>query len=281
MNITKIARKLNKIINPKKPTIAIIRLNGVIGKVGYSSGLSLEAIKHVERVKKIKNLKAIALLINSPGGSPVQSELIAKKISNLAEPKNKKGKRIPIYSFCEDVAASGGYWLACIGDEIYASNSSIIGSIGVISQGFGFTEAIKKLGIERRVYTQGKNKSVLDPFSDTKEEDLEIIKDIQKDIHESFIDYVKTRRIKKLKNSDDVFTGKFWSGKQAKSLGLIDDIGYYEEVLKDKFGKKIEFKIISAKQGFLQRKFSSAINSAIDIFSIRFREILHEEKYKL
>ena len=138
-----------KIFKSKKSTIAVIKLQGVIGKVGLSKGLTIEGIKHVEKIKKFKKLDAIILLINSPGGSPVQSEMIAKKITSLAIKKD--GSKIPIYSFCEDVAASGGYWLACIGDEIYSSSYYIIGSIGVISQGFGFVDANKKLGIERRV----------------------------------------------------------------------------------------------------------------------------------
>lgn len=267
-----------KIFKSKKSTIAVIKLQGVIGKVGLSKGLTIEGIKHVEKIKKFKKLDAIILLINSPGGSPVQSEMIAKKITSLA--LKKDGSKIPIYSFCEDVAASGGYWLACIGDEIYSSSSSIIGSIGVISQGFGFVDAIKKLGIERRVYTQGENKSVLDPFSKTKKEDIEIIKEIQGDIHQEFINYVKNKRGKKLNNNQDVFTGKFWSGNKALELGLIDGIGYYEEIIKEKFGEKVEFKELSAKQGFIQKKLSAMVANIANNFILDVAEAKMNSKYK-
>lgn len=269
---TKISKKLKE----KKTTIAVIKLKGVIGKVGFNQGLTLDSLKHIEQINKIKKLSAIIVIINSPGGSPVQSDLIAKKITNIAQ-----DKKVPIYSFCEDVAASGGYWLACMGQEIYALESSIIGSIGVISQGFGFTEAIKKLGIERRVHTQGENKSVMDPFSQEKKEDITLIKNIQKDIHESFINHVKNNRGKKLQQSEKLFTGKFWSGKQALKLGLIDQIGFYEDIMKKKYGKKINFKLIEAKQGFLQRKFANSFSNILQNFLGNFREILHEEKYKL
>ncbi len=245
----------------KGGNIAIVRLSGVIGKVSFSSGLSLSGLKYLEKIAKIKNLKAIALLINSPGGSPVQSELISKKIKAIA--KKHKDKPV-ILSFCEDVAASGGYWLACIGQEIYASSSSIVGSIGVVSQGFGFSKAIKKLGIERRVHTQGDNKSILDPFSEEKEKDIELIKNIQKDIHQTFIDYVKLARGKKIKLADkDVFNGKIFSGSKAKEIGLIDDIGFFEEVLYKKYGTKVKFKEISVPKSFLQRKFSAMIESIL------------------
>ena len=156
-----------------KPTIAILNLTGVIGRMSaMKSGLSLDSLNQlIEKAFKIKNLTAVCLTINSPGGSPVQSELIAKRIRTLATEK-----KIPIYSFVEDYAASGGYWLACAGDQIYASASSIIGSIGVISAGFGFTDAIRKLGVERRVYSEGRNKSILDPFMPVQKEDIDIIK---------------------------------------------------------------------------------------------------------
>ena len=259
--------------------MAVVKLNGVIGKVGFNQGISLDSIKYLKKITKIKNLKCLALVINSPGGSPVQSELISKKITSIA---NDYKTKLPIISFCEDVAASGGYWLACTGSEIYASNSSIVGSIGVISQSFGFTDTIKKLGIERRVLTQGDNKSVLDPFSKLKDEDIKLVGEIQKDIHQSFIDHVKQNRKNKLKSSDkELFNGKFWSGKQAKSIGLIDDIGYYEEILKKKFGKKTIFKHISPQKSFLQKKFSCFINSLFNEISIKIDETLINNKYKL
>jgi len=279
-----LSAKLHKIFKCKrKPTVAVIRLNGVIGKVSnFSNGLTLESLAFTDKIKKIPNLAAIALIINSPGGSPVQSELISKKIRSLAE--NKKGKPIPIISFCEDVAASGGYWLALTGDEIYASNSSIIGSIGVISSGFGFQEAIKKLGIERRVYSQGKNKSVLDPFTKSKAEDVELIKTIQKDIHGSFIDFAKERRKDKITAKDDeVFNGRFWSGKEAKTLGLIDNIGFYEEVLKERYGKDVILKNIEGSKGFFRKKLAANLQiSAMKTIANDFiEEISHWSRYKL
>ena len=273
--ICKITKKLKK----QHPVVAVARLNGVIGKVSMSQGMTLNSIKYVDKISKINNLKAIILIINSPGGSPVQSELISKKITSVAKSYNKD---LPIITFCEDVAASGGYWLACMGDEIYASNSSIIGSIGVISQGFGFVETIKKLGIERRIYTQGKNKSVLDPFSEIKKSDLEIISHIQKDVHQSFIDYVRSQRKTKLQAKDDeIFNGKFWSGKQAKQLGLIDGIGYYEDIIKDKFGPKTIFKEVSSPKGFLQKKLSTLVNLFSNEISVKIDEAIISSKFKL
>jgi signal peptide peptidase SppA len=268
--------KLKKKIFSNKSVVAVVKLKGVIGKVGYNQGLTIDSLKHVEQIKKIKNLNAIILLINSPGGSPVQSELISKKLTNIAQ-----DKKVPIYSFCEDVAASGGYWLACMGEEIYASDSSIIGSIGVISQGFGFTDAIKKIGIERRIHTQGENKSVLDPFSKEKKEDIELIKNIQKDIHDSFIQHVKKQRNNKLNHEENLFTGKFWSGKQALKLGLIDRIGFYEDIIKEKYGDKVNYKFIEAKQGFLQKKISASCANIVQNIYGNLRELLHEEKYKI
>jgi signal peptide peptidase SppA len=284
-------KKLKRIFSlNKKKQIAVIRLSGVIGKMGRtSSGMSLENLKHLDDLKKIKNLQAIALLINSPGGSPVQSELICKKIQNLAKEYNQKTKKkLPIYAFCEDVAASGGYFLACCADKIYASNSSIIGSIGVISSGFGFNETIKKLGIERRIHTQGKNKAILDPFSPEKKEDIAIISTIQKDIHDEFINIVKNSRKTKLTGKDsDIFNGKFWSGKEALKLGLIDEIGYFEDVLKEEYGDKINFKYLTQPKGFFQKKFnlsSSQDNMAQKItseISSQISEFLSWRKFDL
>jgi len=277
--VKNIIATLKKHLNKKQPVVAVVKLNGVIGKVSINQGMTLNSLKHLDKISKIKNLKAIALVINSPGGSPVQSELISNKISMIA--KSYK-TTLPIITFCEDVAASGGYWLACTGQEIYASNSSIIGSIGVISQSFGFVETIKKLGIERRVYTQGKNKSILDPFSDIKKDDLNIINTIQKDVHESFITFVKESRKGKLKSKDEeIFNGKFWSGKQAVKLGLIDGIGFYENTLKEKYGKKVTLKDISSPKGFIQKRISALVNMISNEISIKIDEILVNSKFKL
>ncbi|XVN42822.1 MAG: S49 family peptidase [Candidatus Rickettsia vulgarisii] len=242
-------------IGPKEPVIAVLHLNGVIGKVSaVKSGLCIESLNDlIERAFAVKNLTAVCLTINSPGGSPVQSDLIAKRIRSLA-----KENEIPVYSFIEDMAASGGYWLACIGDKIYASRSSIIGSIGVISAGFGFNEAIKKLGIERRVYAEGKNKSILDPFQPAQEEDVKIIKHLQKQVHENFIDYVKERRAGKLTQEDNIlFNGKFWAGQTAVDYGLIDGIDDMYNFINQKYGKAT-IKHISAKQSWIKKNLGMA-----------------------
>jgi signal peptide peptidase SppA len=254
-----------------KPIIAVLRLSGVIGKVSsLKSGLTIESLNElIEKAFEIKNLEALCLVINSPGGSPVQSELIAKRIMALA-----KEKKIPVYSFVEDVAASGGYWLACIGDKIYASKSSIIGSIGVISSSFGFPAAIDKLGIERRVYTEGKNKSILDPFRPVQEEDIKIIKHLQRRIHENFINYVKERRVGKLTQDDDIlFNGEFWSGETAVDFGLIDGINDMYSFIQEKYGDAT-IKYINAKQSWIKKKFGMVRNEVIQEFSDTFIETL-------
>ena len=236
-----------------KPVVAVLRLEGVVGKVSaMKSGLTLCSLnKLIEKMFKIERLKAVCLAINSPGGSPVQSELIANRIIELA-----KEKDIAVYSFIEDVAASGGYWLACAGDKIFANRSSIVGSIGVIAAGFGFHEAIEKLGIQRRVYTQGNNKSVLDPFQPEKESDVKIIKKIQKDIHNHFIDTVKERRGGKITQTDEViFNGEFWSGQIAADFGLVDGIDDLYSFIQEKFGDEVKIEYIEQKQSWFKKRF--------------------------
>ena len=247
-----------------KPVVAVLRLSGVIDKVSsIKSGLTIESLHElIDKAFGIKNLEALCLSINSPGGSPVQSELISNRIRLLAQ-ENK----IPVYSFIEDVAASGGYWLACIGDQIYASRSSIIGSIGVVSASFGFPAAINKLGIERRVYTEGKNKSILDPFQPVQERDVKIIKQLQKQIHGHFIDYVKERRIGKLTQEDDIlFNGEFWSGKTAADFSLIDGIDDMYSFIKKKYGD-VTIKYIANKQSWLKKKLGMVKQDVIQEFS--------------
>ena len=177
---------------------------------------------------------------------------------------NAKKKKKKVIAFVEDVAASGGYWLACAADEIYIDHNSIVGSIGVISPGFGFVNLLKKIGIERRVYTSGKSKSFLDPFKQEKPEDIKRLKDIQEQIHENFIKYVKERRGKRLKKTKDkeLFSGLFWVGQKAVELGLADGIGHLHETLKNKYGEKTKIKIIEPKKSFIQRKLSSQISSS-------------------
>tara|TARA_B100000963_G_scaffold318462_1_gene299600 strand:- start:3087 stop:3911 length:825 start_codon:yes stop_codon:yes gene_type:complete len=239
----------------KKPIVAILKLSGIIsseGRIGSKGALNLNDLSDsLTKAFSYKNVKAIALLINSPGGSPVQSSLISTRIRELA-----KEKEMPVYCFVEDLAASGGYWISCAADQIFAIESSIIGSIGVISSSFGAVEAIKKIGIERRVYTQGKNKGLLDPFLPEKKEDINQIKTIQKDLHLQFITWVKKRRGKRLKGSDDeLFNAGIWSGASAEKLGLIDGIGDYYTVMKSKFGKEVKFKDFTKKQSWFKQKF--------------------------
>ncbi len=248
---------LKKIFKRSK-VIPVVRLSGVIGSAGQfgGGGLTDENLKQVlEKAFATPKIKAVALLINSPGGSPTQSSLIAARIQRLALEKNVK-----VFAFCEDVAASGGYWLACSADEIFADENSIIGSIGVISAGFGFHEFIKRQGIERRVYTAGEDKSILDPFRPEKTEDIEKLKNIQIAIHQNFIKYVELRRGKKIKK-DEVCTGEFWSAEKSAGLGLIDGIGHLEPVMKERYGESIEFKLISRRKPLFARLSRSMINS--------------------
>jgi signal peptide peptidase SppA len=245
-------RFLPKRFRNPKPVVAIVRLGGVIGSgTPLRPGLTLNGVDSVlEAAFKLKHAKAVALEINSPGGSPVQSNLIYTRIRALA-----KEHELPVYAFCEDVAASGGYWLACAGDEIYADSNSIIGSIGVISAGFGFTELIKKIGVERRVYTAGENKNLMDPFKAENASDIKRIKSLQKDIHESFKALVIASRGDALKGTEKkLFTGEFWTGAKAFELGLIDGLGDMRGVMREKYGDEVNLKLVGAKQGWLKRR---------------------------
>lgn len=232
------------------PVVSVLPLDGVIGSSSrFSEALNLAGVeKRIEAAFDGFGVKAVALAINSPGGSPVQSELIMRKIRRLSEEKE-----IPVYAFAEDVAASGGYMLSLAGEEIYASTASIVGSIGVISAGFGFDKAIEKVGVDRRVYTAGENKSILDPFQPEKEEDVKMLKEIQKEIHTFFKDIVKERRGDKLKGTQKVmFSGKFWTGLEAEKLGLIDGIGDLQTVMKEKLGEKTKFNRIEGEKSFIK-----------------------------
>jgi len=246
----------------KKTIIPHVRLSGVIGNAGrFNKGMDLVGQQDIlKKAFSIKKIKYVAISINSPGGSPVQSHLIYSYIRQLA---NKK--KIKVLIFAEDVAASGGYLISCAGDEIYANSSSIIGSIGVISASFGFKELIKKMGIERRIYTAGKNKSTLDPFVDEKEEDVKRLKDIQLELHADFIKVVKTSRGKKLKDSEknNIFTGEFWTGASALKLGLIDGIGNADQILKEKFGEEVIIKKFEKQKGWLERKLSASVEGQL------------------
>ena len=232
-----------------RPTVPVLRLNGPIGMATpLRPGLSIASLSApIERAFSMSKLPAVALVINSPGGSPVQSSLILKRIRQLAEEKNKK-----VFVFCEDVAASGGYYLAIAGDEIYADTSSIVGSIGVIAAGFGFDKAIEKIGVDRRVYTSGTLKSTLDAFQPENAKDVERIKLIQKDIHDAFIGVVKDRRAGKLAAADsELFSGAFWSARKALEFGLIDGVSDIRSKMRELYGDKVRLKIVPTGGGGL------------------------------
>ena len=251
----------------KKTVIPHVRLTGVIGAAGkFKQGIDLAGQRNIlKKAFSVKKAKHVAISINSPGGSPVQSHLIYSYIKQLAK-KNK----IKVIIFAEDVAASGGYLISCAGDEIYANSSSIIGSIGVIYSSFGFTELIKKIGVERRVHTAGKNKSTLDPFLDEKEEDINRLKNIQLELHQDFIDVVEESRGSKLNKNVgiELFSGEFWTGKKAKELGLIDGLGNADQILREKFGDEVEIKKFGKPKGWLAKKLSSSQDHADKLISI-------------
>lgn len=220
---------------PPLPTVAVIRLEGVIGTRGQRALNLRRYAGAIERAFGLRGLKAVALAINSPGGSPAQSALLYRRIRQLAAER-----RVPVLAFTEDVAASGGYWLALAADEIYAEDTSLVGSIGVVTAGFGFVDAIAKLGVERRLFTAGENKSLLDPFLPERDGDIVRLKTLQQDLHDSFKDLVRERRGAKLKAEEAVvFSGEVFSGRRALGLGLVDGIGELRGVMRGMFGEKV------------------------------------------
>ncbi len=240
-------------LRPSVPLVAVLRLSGVIGQVGpLRTGLSLQRrAGQIERAFSLPGVKAVALSINSPGGSPVQSSLIAKRIRQLATEK-----KVPVVAFAEDVAASGGYWLACAADEIYADASSIVGSIGVIAASFGFAELIARVGVERRIYTAGARKSVLDPFRPENPDDVERIKAVQAEIHTGFQAWVKERRGDRLRaGSDELFSGEFWTGNRALELGLIDGLDDLRSAMRRRFGDDVRLRVVGGDRSWLRRRF--------------------------
>lgn len=241
------------------PTVSVLRLQGIIASGGPGRLNDATLAPLIERAFRKGKPRAVALVLNSPGGSPVQSSLIASRIRRLSDEKN-----VPVIAFIEDVAASGGYWLASAADEIIADPNSIVGSIGVISAGFGFDQFIAKHGIERRVYTAGKSKSMLDPFRPEQPEDVARLRDLQDSIHEAFINQVKARRGDKLAQNDDLFTGAIWVGEKAKEVGLIDGIGHLVPIMKDRFGKSTRFVTYKQKRPFLSRFGASLAATVLD-----------------
>jgi serine protease SohB len=244
----------------RRPLVPVVRLSGAIGmNMPLMSSMSLVSVsKQLDKAFAYRRAAAIALIVNSPGGAPTQSHLIHRRIRQLAE-KNKK----KVIVFVEDVAASGGYMIACAGDEIIADNYSIVGSIGVVSASFGFEKMLKKLGIERRVYTAGDSKRQLDAFLPEKPEDIRRLKSLQEKIHADFIALVKRSRGKRLKGTDKtLFNGEYWLGEQAMQHGLIDGIGDLRSTLQKRFGKHVLTPLIAPPSGFLARRIpgmSSAI----------------------
>ncbi len=240
-----------KSIRHPPPVVAVLNLHGAIGlPSGVRRGLSLATVAPViERVFETKHLHAAAVVVNSPGGSPVQSHLIFKRILDLAREKD-----VPVFTFVEDAAASGGYWLALAGDEIYADESSIIGSIGVVSASFGFTAMIRKLGVDRRIHTSGSRKAMLDPFRAENRDDVDHLKDIQVEVHEAFIRAVRDRRGDRLKDhNNDLFSGAFWTGHGALERGLIDGFGELRQVMRDRFGVNVRFRSVEMRRNWRQR----------------------------
>ena len=231
------------------PVVPVLRLSGTIGMATpLRPGLSIAALAGpIEKAFSMSKVGAVAVMINSPGGSPVQSSLILKRLRQLADEKKKK-----IYVFCEDVAASGGYYIALAGDQIFADASSIVGSIGVISASFGLDRAIERLSIDRRVYTSGEHKGTLDMFQPEKPDDVERLKSIQRDVHDVFIGVVKERRAGRLKGLDgELFTGAFWSAPRAMEFGLIDGISDVRTKMRELYGPEVRLKVVPLECGGL------------------------------
>lgn len=238
---------LQRLIGRGRTVIPVVRLHGVIAAEQRQGRLNIATVAPLlKRAFAIKSAPVVAIVVNSPGGSPVQSRLIAKRIRDLADQHHK-----PVLVFVEDAAASGGYFIAVAGDEIIVDPSSIVGSIGVIMAGFGFVGTLQKLGIERRVHTAGNNKSTLDPFLPEKATDVERIKQFEIDIHNVFIDVVKSRRGARLKGADEtLFTGEWWTGIRAVDLGLADALGDMHETLTTRYGRHIVLKVIEPKRSW-------------------------------
>jgi signal peptide peptidase SppA len=235
----------------RKDVVAVVKLHGVITPTPSPlarGSINLAAVESaLTRAFAHDRLKAVALQINSPGGAPTQSGLVAERIRQLADEK-----KVPVLAFAEDVAASGGYWLACAADEIYAHRTSMVGSIGVVSGGFGFTGLLERFGIERRLHTAGTNKARLDPFSPEKPEDVEWLKKMHSQLHELFVDWVTERRGDRLSGSEDLFTGDVWLGARAVELGLIDGVGSLRQVITERY-PDAEISVAEPKKALLAR----------------------------
>jgi signal peptide peptidase SppA len=227
------------------PVVPVVRFDGVIAPRQWRGSVSLASHSAaLDKAFKTKRAVAIAIVVNSPGGSPVQSALLFRRIRQLADEK-----RVPVFAFAEDVAASGGYWLALAGDEVYAEETSLVGSIGVVSSGFGFTRLIDRLGIDRRLHTAGENKSLLDPFLPEQERDVERLTALQEDIHGAFKDHVRRRRTGKIDAADEtLFSGEVMTGRMALSKGMIDGIGDLRTVMRARFGDRVKLVPIASER---------------------------------
>jgi signal peptide peptidase SppA len=253
MSVTeKLAARLPMSRGTTKPVVAVVKLHGVI--TPSPSPLAARGTININTVEQAltkafdhDRLKAVAVAVNSPGGAPTQSALVAERIRELAD-----RKKVPVIAFCEDVAASGGYWLACAADEIYAHSSSLVGSIGVVTAGFGLNGLLERFGVERRVYTAGAHKVRLDPFQQEKDEDVEWLKGLQAQLHEQFVSWVKSRRGDRISDGDDLFTGEVWTGAKAKELGLIDGVGNLRAVLSERY-PDAEITVAEPKRALLAR----------------------------
>jgi signal peptide peptidase SppA len=264
------------------PVVPVVRLSGVIasasGLLG-SRALSIESVAPLlKRAFDMKGAKAVALSINSPGGSPVQSALIGQRIRLLAKEKDLK-----VIAFVEDVAASGGYWLACAADEIVGDPNSIVGSIGVISAGFGFQDLISRIGVERRVHTSGERKAMLDPFRPEKPDDVERLHRLQAEIHEGFKDWVRQRRAGKLAADEaTLFSGEFWTGRRGLALGLVDGLGELRTTLQARYGEKVHLPVIGPRRRLLSRfGLQSPIDGIGPATLAAIEERLHWQRYGL
>jgi signal peptide peptidase SppA len=229
----------------RPPVVPVLRFDGVIAPRQWRGALSIAShAAALDRAFAIKRAVAVAIIVNSPGGSPVQSSLLYRRIRALAEEK-----RLPVFAFAEDVAASGGYWLTLAGDEVWAEETSIIGSIGVVSSGFGFTRLIDRIGIDRRLHTAGENKSLLDPFLPEQERDIERLTALQQDIHAAFKEHVKRRRAGKIDAADEtLFSGEVMTGRMALAKGLIDGIGDLRSVMRARFGERVRLVPIASER---------------------------------
>ncbi|MGZ9809412.1 S49 family peptidase [Pseudoroseicyclus sp. H15] len=255
----------NRFFGASRPTVAIIRLEGAISSAGPRAGLSDHGLApQIEKAFRRGKPAAVALAINCPGGSAAQSSLIASRIRRLSEEK-----KVPVFAFCEDVAASGGYWLACAADEIFVDDTSMVGSIGVIAASFGLNDFIERHGIERRVHTAGESKSLMDPFRPEKEEDVARLNTWLEQLHEAFIAHVKSRRGPKLDESENLFTGNIWIGRHAIEKGLADGVGHLVPEMKRRFGDKTRFRTYGPKKSLMARFGASAAAGAMESLEAR------------